>query len=68
MNNQYSNKGAASSAAKMNKRFGVAENRYKFLVEGGKWVSAEQLKRDAAEGLQHFQNNFKNRQKNMTPD
>lgn len=48
-------KAASTSAAKMNMLHGVKQHGEKFLVENGKWISAEELMRSADEGFKYFQ-------------
>jgi hypothetical protein len=49
-------KGAATSAATMNHRPGIRRQRG-CIVEGGKWISYETLKRSIEEGIQFFNAN-----------
>jgi len=44
----------SSSAASMNLKSGINQPGQKLRVEGGKWVSTEELKRSVIEGVRYF--------------
>jgi len=49
--------GAATSAAKLNRRVGVKTHGNKLIVEKKKWVGMSELKRDVERGIQFYNSN-----------